>query len=122
MLFQTRHDRVCGISLAIKNRFDQVVSSRGTYTCGIEPHFFRRGETGLFEFRNRCMLEAGIYSFRVNLCSKGPLPNRGCVIDASPWLSPFKIDRAHENECAPFLGMIGLPVMTKYIIKTSSDR
>lgn len=68
------------------------------------------------------MLEAVIYAFRVNLCSQGPLPNRGCIIDASPWLGPFNIDWVYENERAPFLGIFGLPVMTKYIIETRSDR
>jgi lipopolysaccharide transport system ATP-binding protein len=121
MLFRTQRDCACGISLAIKNRFDQVVSSFGTYTCGVEPHFFSRGETGLFEFRIRCMLEAGLYSFNVNLSSDGPLPNRGRLIDESPWLGPFKIDWAYENERAPFLGMFGLPVRAKYIIETDGD-
>jgi lipopolysaccharide transport system ATP-binding protein len=67
------------------------------------------------------MLEAGLYSFNVNLSSEGPLPNRGRLIDASPWLGPFKIDWAYENERAPFLGMFGLPVRAKYIIETGGD-
>ena len=121
MLFRAQRDCACGISLTIKNRFGQLVSSFGTYTCGIEPHIFRTGETGLFEFRIGCMLEAGLYSFQVRLSSDGTLPNRGRVIDASPWLGPFKIDWAYENERAPFLGMFGLPVRAKYIIEAGDD-
>ena len=98
------------------------MSSRGAYTCGIEPHFSRRRETEPFEVRIRRMLEAEVYSFRVDLCSKGSLANRERVIDASHWPGPFDIDWAYEKERAPFLGMFGLPVMTKYIIETSSDR
>jgi lipopolysaccharide transport system ATP-binding protein len=121
MLFQAHRDYACSTSLMIKNRFDQVVNCCGTYTCGIEPHFFRKGETGLFEFRIRCMLEAGLYSFQVTLGSEGPLPNRGCDVDSSPWLGPVHMDWDYQNERAPFLGMFGIPVSAKYLNHETSD-
>jgi hypothetical protein len=99
----------------------------------VVAHFFQKAhwvsecrttsdETNVKVLAVAVLAAQGEPAIRVNLCSKGPLPNKGCVIDASPWLSPFNIDRACKNERAPFLGMFGLPVMTKYIIKTSSDR
>ena len=89
------------------------MSSRGAYTCGIEPHFSRRRETEPFEVRIRRMLEAEVYSFGVDLCSKGSLANRERVIDASHWPGPFDIDWAYEKEPGAFPGDVWPPCHDK---------
>ena len=98
------------VSVAIKNRYDQVVSSFGSYTLGLTVDN-SLSEISLFEVRISTMIEAGLYTFRVILGrSAGASPNQGFVLDTTPWLGPFSVHWDYESDKAPFLGMFGIPV------------
>lgn len=115
VLFQAHRDVTCSVDIEIKNRYDQVVTSNGSYTYGIEPFFLKAGEIGEFELKMVCMLEAGQYTFQASIGTGDEhSPNRGSLVGVTPWLGPFSISWDYENERAPFLGMFGVPLNAKF--------
>lgn len=116
IFFRTKSDDKGHISLVIKNKYDQIVTSTGSYFMGMEPLSTEDGSYGVFELEIECMLETGLYSF---LVSYG-LPiahNRGELLDQTDWLGPLQINWDYESERAPFLGMCGLPVRSHVAFK-----
>jgi lipopolysaccharide transport system ATP-binding protein len=100
------------VSLVIKNRYDQIVTSINSARLGVDINEGQREGYAIFEFEIDMMLEAGFYSFRINL-AQPTVSNRGSTIDSTDWLGPIQICWDYENDYAPFLGMFGLPVRGK---------
>lgn len=98
------------VSVALKNRFDQVISSFGSYTLGLDLRQPRPASLSLFELKMSVMIEAGEYSIQVTIGPQSPLPNRGTSNEETPWLGPFSVSWEYERDPAPFLGMFGVPV------------
>ncbi|MBX9705647.1 MAG: ABC transporter ATP-binding protein [Gammaproteobacteria bacterium] len=105
----TSNDESLIISLAIKNRYDQIVTSINSTRLGIESIIGKNGQHATFEFELDLMLEAGLYSFRISLGRLNGI-NRAESVDTTDWLNPFQINWDYENQSAPFFGMFGLPV------------
>ena len=116
VFFRTVSDEKGHVSLVIKNKYDQIVSSTGSYFVGMEPLSTKGGSYGVFEFEIDCMLEAGLYSIMVAFGNPSTL-NQGELIDQTDWLGPLLIDWDYELEKAPFLGMFGLPVRSHVTFK-----
>jgi lipopolysaccharide transport system ATP-binding protein len=97
------------ISFVVKNRYDQVLSNVGSYSCGLPAMSSGDQTFAVFELEIDLMLEAGLYSFMVAFGR--PLgKNDGELVDDTGWFGPFRVDWDYENEVAPFLGMFGLTV------------
>jgi lipopolysaccharide transport system ATP-binding protein len=116
MYFRAKPDEESHISLIIKNKYDQIVSSRGTYAMGMEPMSTKGSSCGILEFEIDCMLEAGLYSLMVAY-GYPVAANRGERLDETDWFGPLQINWDYEMETAPFLGMFGLPVRAKFVGK-----
>ncbi|MCI0626705.1 MAG: ABC transporter ATP-binding protein [Acidobacteria bacterium] len=101
------------VSVAVKNRYDQIVSSFGSYTLGLTVRKPPTDEVSFFKFKMSVMIEAGLYTFRVILAQSGASANQGFVVDGTPWLGPLAVSWDYENHRAPFLGMFGIPVSGK---------
>jgi len=101
------------VNVTIKNRYDQVVSSFGSYTLGLTVRKPPTNEVSVVKFKMSAMIEAGLYTFRVILAQSGDSANQGLVVDETPWLGPLTISWDYENHRAPFLGMFGIPVSGK---------
>lgn len=97
------------ITLVIKNRYDQVVTSSGSYSCGLPPLSSGNSEFAVFKLEIKLMLEAGQYGLMVAF-GQPVRKNEGKVLDDTGWIGPFQIHWDYENQTAPFLGMFGLPV------------
>lgn len=97
------------VSLVIKNRYDQVVTSVSSYTCGLSPLTSGLSGFAVFQLRVELMLEAGQYSLMVAF-GRSVGKNSGEVLDETGWIGPFQIHWDYEQDRAPFLGMFGLPV------------
>ena len=108
------------ISLSIKNRFDQVVSSIGTYLMGMEPCASGSASFAILEFQIGVMLEAGQYSLMVSY-GKPIQENRGRAIDATSWFGPLAVQWDYEHERAPFHGMFGLPAQARLVVEGMSQ-
>jgi lipopolysaccharide transport system ATP-binding protein len=116
IFFRTKPDDAGHVSLVLKNKYDQIVNSTGSYFIGMEPLSTKGCSYGVFELEIECMLETGFYSF---LVSYG-LPiahNRGELLDQTDWLGPLQINWDYESQKAPFLGMFGLPVKSHVVFK-----
>lgn len=113
IFFHTKSNEKCHITLTIKNKYDQIVTSIGSYLMGMEPMSTKEDSFGVFEFEIDCMLEAGQYSLMVNY-GHPIAANRGERIDETDWFGPLQIEWDYETKKAPFLGMFGLPVRAKF--------
>jgi lipopolysaccharide transport system ATP-binding protein len=101
-------EKPLAISLAIKNRYDQIVTTTNSQRMGVDSISKPNEQYAIFEFEVDLMLEAGLYSLRVNIGQ--PIDgNRGNMIDTTDWFGPFQIHWDYETQTAPFLGMFGLP-------------
>ena len=118
--FRTKFDEKGHISLIIKNNYDQIVSSTGSYPMGLEPLSTKGSSYGAIEFDIDCMLEAGLYSIMVSI-GKLSAPNQGELLDQTGWLGPLLIDWNYELEKAPFMGMFGLPVRSHVMFKEKCE-
>jgi lipopolysaccharide transport system ATP-binding protein len=94
------------VSVTIRNKFDQVVTSLGSAGLSVAPPAAAAAQVAIFELEVGLRLEAGNYSVSVSL---GRLlgANRGEYVDASPAAGPISIHWDYEQELAPFLGMFG---------------
>lgn len=115
VLYQVLAEEECHVTVVMKNRYDQIIFSGGSYTLGMEIPRFAAGEAAVFEMQLTSMVEAGRYTFAVKLGRKTGLTNKGVEIDATPWLGPLAITWDYENRVAPFFGMFGIPSEGRFL-------
>jgi lipopolysaccharide transport system ATP-binding protein len=108
VLYMPPLDEVGHITLVIKNKFDQTVTSLGSSRLGLMPPIKTINGLLMFELKVSLLLEAGNYSMQVRL-GRQTAPNQGEPIDCTDWLGPLTIHWDYDNEVAPFTGMVGLP-------------
>ena len=97
------------VNLVIKNKYDQIIFSGGTYTLQVDVCNHKSGDYKIFRLDTECLIEAGNYTFLMKISETGALPNRGREIDSSPWLGPLTVNWDYENVRAPYMGMFGIP-------------
>lgn len=114
VFFRTAPGEAGHISFTLKNRFDQVVSSTGTYLMGLEACSSGSAPFAVAEFEVGLMLEAGLYSLMFAY-GQPTQENQGKMIDNTGWIGPLHIEWDYEGKRAPFLGMFGLPVRAKLV-------
>ena len=108
VLYRPPLEKVAHITVIIKNKFDQIVTSLGSSRLRLIPPTKTDNEFLMFEMKVLLSIEAGNYSIQVRLgCQSAP--NQGESIHFTDWLGPLMIFWDYENEVAPFLGMVGLP-------------
>ena len=107
--FRAPAERSGHISIVFKNRYDQVVTTLGSFTLGLPPLSSAGSSFGVFQADIDLMLEAGQYSLMV-VFARPTASNRGERMDDTGWLGPLRIDWDYERDTAPFLGMFGLPM------------
>jgi lipopolysaccharide transport system ATP-binding protein len=122
VLYQTLIEESVHVHLILKNRFDQIIFSNGSYNKGTLMSSLHKGECAIFEFELTCMIEAGPYTFSVVLGQTGETPNQGVNFDETPWIGPLTIVWDYEREKAPFLGMFGIPTTVRFINLSGADQ
>lgn len=96
------------VTVVIRNKYDQVVTSLGSSRLGLTPPAPRQDEQpGIFEMRMDLLLEAGNYSVTATTAHL-VAPNRGENLDSTDAIGPITIHWDYEKDVAPFLGMFGL--------------
>lgn len=108
VFYRTQPTEQGHISFALKNKYDQIVFSSGSYLLGISP-LYSAGEYTFIEFEIDVLLEAGLYSAMLSFGQPNGA-NRGETFDSTTWFGPLRVEWDYERERAPFLGMFGLPV------------
>jgi lipopolysaccharide transport system ATP-binding protein len=102
------------ISVVIKNRYDQVVSTVGSYTSGMTALSSQGAPSAVYELDIGMTLEAGAYAFMVAF-GRAVASNRGEPVEDTGWIGPIDVEWDYDNERAPFLGMFGLPVTGRVV-------
>ncbi|MFP4388694.1 MAG: ABC transporter ATP-binding protein [Desulfococcaceae bacterium] len=103
------------VSLVVKNRYDQIVFSGGTYTLKMNLPFMDAGGTALLEMEMTAMIEAGPYTLSFRLGETAGGVNAGVVVDRTPWLGPLTVTWDYENYVPPFFGMFGIPLSGRFL-------
>ncbi len=104
-------DRELIIGLAIKNRYDQTVTSINSSMLGC--HGISHAGTTLrcFAFELDLFLEGGEYSLRLGLNRPPESGETGHQsVDSTDWFGPIAVRWDYQNDAAPFFGMFGLPI------------
>lgn len=105
------------VTIEIKNRYDQIITSISTYTSNKKSIKANIGDLVEVELYLDLTIEAGKYSYQLILSKESNVPNRGERIDETPWLGPLQIEWDYEHQKAPFLGMFGIPAGIQAIRK-----
>jgi lipopolysaccharide transport system ATP-binding protein len=108
------------VGITLKNRYDQIVTAQNSGQLGLTNIVDPALPHSAIEFETDLMLEAGLYSFRLQL-SRLVGNNRGEQIDATPWLGPIHVQWDYENAPAPFLGLFGVPMRVRQLTSTASS-
>jgi lipopolysaccharide transport system ATP-binding protein len=106
--YRTPPDESGHLSVAIKNRYDQVVANTGTYLLGLPPCSSAGHPHAALDLELGMMLEAGEYSLMAGY-GRPTGPNRGELLDQTDWFGPVSTHWDYAVDRAPFLGMFGLP-------------
>jgi len=112
--FRTAPGQAGHLNFVMKNRYDQIVSSRGSLRLAAQPLSSGDAPFAIYELEVDMMLEAGLYSLQVAFSQPRGI-NRGDVVDDTGWFGPFLVDWDYERDPAPFLGMLGLPVRGRLV-------
>jgi len=102
------------ISVVLKNRYDQVVSTLGSYTSGLAPLSSDEAGFSILELEIDMMVEAGLYTLMAAF-GRAIGKNKGEPVEDTGWIGPLKVDWDYERDRAPFLGMFGLPVRVQLL-------
>jgi lipopolysaccharide transport system ATP-binding protein len=111
--YESRTSEPIHVAVVLKNRYDQVIFSGGSYTQRVQPPVLLPGQQGWFEMDLTCMIEAGRYTFLVALALAAEA-NRGTRVDETPWLGPLTVTWDYDALPAPFHGLFGLPSEVRF--------
>ncbi|HLB34831.1 MAG: hypothetical protein A3F67_03285 [Verrucomicrobia bacterium RIFCSPHIGHO2_12_FULL_41_10] len=117
IVFLSLADQNYHVVVEFKNRYNQIINSTSTYTCGIGHINMGPNDIAEYEFYFDLNIEAGKYSYQIILAGENSLPNRCERLHETSWLGPLDIEWDYENKKAPFLGMFGLPAIAKEVKK-----
>jgi lipopolysaccharide transport system ATP-binding protein len=112
VLFKPEPQFVNHVSVVIKDKYGAVITATGSLQLKVIESE-DKSAIRLFELDMGLMIEAGEYSLHVNIGYEAGR-NRGIVLDETGALGPFSVSWDYENDIAPFLGKVGLPVSAMY--------
>lgn len=113
--YQPDRERQTHVTVLIKNKYDQVVTSLGSSRLRLTPPMWQEGQEVLFELRIQLSLEAGYYSLIFKL-GYATAPNQGEVLDQSTELGPISVTWDYQRQHSPFAGMVGLPASGDFTV------
>lgn len=117
--FQAESSQAGHVTLALKNRYDQVVTSVGSHVLGMPALSSEGALFAVLRFELDMMLEAGLYSLNVAFARLAGT-NKGELLDETGWIGPVQVCWDYEAEPAPFLGMFGIPVVGGLSLETGT--
>ncbi len=102
----------CHVTCTLKNRYNQVVTTFGTYTQRISI-FNNMPELKTLKIEVGMALESGEYSLQVNL-GQATATSTGKTFFETDWIGPLSIIWNYEVEIPPFYGLVGLPITADF--------
>jgi lipopolysaccharide transport system ATP-binding protein len=116
ILYRSHGEECLHVSIVLRNRYDQIVTSIGSFHLGSGAPVLRPHQDALFEATVCPMLEAGSYSFTVSLGQSEGAGSGGTLIDETPMLGPIQVTWDYHAEVPPFYGMVGLKTVARFIV------
>lgn len=107
------------VTLALKNRYDQIVTSVGSHALGMPVLSSEGALFAVLRFELDMVLEAGLYSLNVAFARLAGA-NKGELLDETGWIGPVQVCWDYEADPAPFLGMFGIPVVGRLSLETGT--
>jgi len=108
------------VYLQLKNEFDKIIFTTGTYFLDIDIIELQPKRVALLEFELKMSLGGGGYSFLVMMAHPVPPNGIGEIVDSTGSIGPLTVMGNYQYECAPFLGPFGLPVRA-HLKQTKSE-
>lgn len=100
------------ISMAICDKYGAIRNVAGSLLLKIQG--VSQPKYHVFELVVDLMLEAAEYSLMINLGYEMQ-KNRGVILDEAKSIGPINVTWDYENDLAPFLGQVGLPVQGRFL-------
>jgi lipopolysaccharide transport system ATP-binding protein len=102
----------CHVTCTLKNRYNQVVTTFGTYTEKL-PIVNGRSELRTLKIKVQMSIESGEYSLQVNL-GQATSTSTGTTLFETNWIGPLSVKWDYEIEVPPFYGLVGLPITASF--------
>ncbi len=103
------------VYLAIKNKYDQIVTATGSFNLNISPPDLEPDQISAFELTMPANLEAGQYSYCVSLTLPSEDGTTGQLIDESSWIGPININWDYNTSPPPFYGLVGMGAKVRFV-------
>lgn len=114
VLYRSGGDDPIHVQIVLKNKYDHIVTSVGTFNLGGNVPTLREGQEAVFELRVQLSLEGGVYSWYANLSQPGAVVG-GVMLDETPWIGPFSILWKYEEQIPRFYGLVGLNCSARFL-------
>src|ERR1700687_33581 len=109
------------VTIALKNKYEQLISASGSYILHTEMTPPCPGEMSLYELELTLDIEAGLYSFSVSLgIPSAGERSSGELLDQTPWLGPLEVTFDYRKGPPKFLGMCGLPAKSRFVTSSAA--
>lgn len=102
------------VGFSIKNKYNQLINTTNSYTLSLTPPNIVQGKHFQFVANITLNLEAGKYSFLINLGLEGKKVNQGESLFETTWIGPINVSWNYNSDISPFYGMFGLPVNANF--------
>ena len=119
--FRTQSTRPVFVDVTFKNKYDQIVTSTGSYTLKTKMPTWVNGDEFLFQLKLNLAIEAGFYTFAVKLTHPiegGDKPE--IFLEETPWLGPIQVIWDYHRDVPPFHGLVGLPAEAQFVTEIDS--
>ena len=104
------------VHLVIKNKYDQIFTSVGSYNLKTNLPVLNIGQEAIFVMGIQMSMESGNYSLCVSLAQPSEDGTTGLTIDETPWLGPFQVHWNYTEEVPPFFGLAGMNFTGEFIL------
>jgi lipopolysaccharide transport system ATP-binding protein len=105
------------VHLVVKNRYDQILTSTGSYNLNVSPPLLSANQEAVFELGIQLSMEAGEYVISASLAIPGAGGVGGELVDETPWLGPFHVLWDYNKQVPPFFGLAGMSCNGRFLIQ-----
>jgi lipopolysaccharide transport system ATP-binding protein len=103
------------VHVVIKNRWDQIITSIGSYNLNIPPPLLSINKESIFELGIQLSIEAGSYVMAASLAIPTKSGCGGTSVDETPWLGPIEVLWDYSTKVPPFYGLAGMNCTGKFL-------
>jgi lipopolysaccharide transport system ATP-binding protein len=114
--YKSLRDDPVHVHLTIKNKFNHIFTSVGSYNLKTNLPVLSVGQEAIFSMNIQMSMEAGDFALCVSLAQPSLDGTTGLIIDETPWLGPFQVFWNYTEEVPPFYGLAGMNCTAEFIL------